>query len=789
MEFGIQKLRHHDWKGIPSPLKPWVVVRNDGVVLGAHCNCTAGLGESCSHVSAVLFFIWEKNDSRHQEISCTSKKCEWTSPSEDALKNVEYKQGKDIIFNSTQQNKKRNSTKGVSAPPSFPRLTAAEQAQLYYNLSQCRTQDGKLVKPALLSVVNGYATSYVPKSVLLDLPEPLTKLYEKKARDLNLADLQDQAEAIFEDITVTEEQSDIVEEETLAQSKSRIWFDQRSGRVTGSTFRAATRTDIRKPAVSLIRQICYPKSHVFSSEATRWGCKNEDLARQYYEMQHRLSHTDVLMQTPETKLRRNVDSCMALSQFIVQRAQKKIEGKEEEDELWPDVGSILDSMDACMERPVAPKKDSFSSLSTYLRTPPESLDYEWTTVVLAGKYLMAPSAFGDMLKKRTCAPPRMAGESKPDAQAVKSRGASPCLCEKIASLRDALESWGLQECHLVCVTTDNATNNISAMELNESERLQCFGHRLQLAVGLTPASTKQAVERAVGVCKKVLMIARFLEQEKAVSQVLLADKKARHLVPSWQDMALLESLNKALAPLFEFTDALSGEKYVSVSFLKPVLHLFNNDILSRKDGDTELTQAVKEGVLKYLNEKYYDPTTDNLLDMATLADPRFKTAYMKEERVGFIKMRAVAELVGMVGGSTAPESAQRAAASSSPPAAEDDPELTHPTKKKKNLGSYFKKAVQPSTHSLPSRASIELELSMYLQAPVPDSETDPLEWWKQHELNFPIVARLAKKYLCIPATSSSSERAFSASGNIITCKRSCLKPNTVDQLVFLALNL
>ncbi|KAK7912807.1 hypothetical protein WMY93_013018 [Mugilogobius chulae] len=122
-----------------------------------------------------------------------------------------------------------------------------------------------------------------------------------------------------------------------------------------------------------------------------------------------------------------------------------------------------------------------------------------------------------------------------------------------------------------------------------------------------------------------MMIERFLEQEKALSQVLLADKKARHLVPSWQDMALLESLNKALDPLFEFTDTLSGEKYVSVSFLKPVLHLFNNEILSGKDGDTELTKAVKEGVLKYLNEKYDDHTTNNLLDMATLVDPRFKT--------------------------------------------------------------------------------------------------------------------------------------------------------------------
>ena len=183
-----------------------MVVRGDGVVMGAHCNCTAGLGESCSHVSAVLFRLWEKNNARHEEISCTSKKCKWTSPSEDAGKNVEYQQGKDIIFNSSQQNKKGNSTKGTSAPPSFPPLTAAEQAQFYQNLSQCRTQDGKSCRPAVLSVVPGYATTYVPKAVKLDLPEPLTSLYDKKARDLSLAELQERAEGIFDDLTVTEQQ-------------------------------------------------------------------------------------------------------------------------------------------------------------------------------------------------------------------------------------------------------------------------------------------------------------------------------------------------------------------------------------------------------------------------------------------------------------------------------------------------------------------------------------------------------------------------------------------------------
>ncbi len=51
------------------------------------------------------------------------------------------------------------------------------------------------------------------------------------------------------------------------------------------------------------------------------------------------------------------------------------------------------------------------------------------------------------------------------------------------ALREALQSWELREDMLICVTTDNATNNISALQLNEWNRLQCFGHHLQLAIG------------------------------------------------------------------------------------------------------------------------------------------------------------------------------------------------------------------------------------------------------------------------------------------------------------------
>ena len=132
-----------------------------------------------------------------------------------------------------------------------------------------------------------------------------------------------------------------------------------------------------------------------------------------------------------------------------------------------------------------------------------------------------------------------------------------------------------------------------------------------------------------------MMIPRVLEQEKALSQVLRANRKTRHLVPTWQDADLLESLRKTLGPLLEFTDAPSGEQYVSVSCIKPVLHPFNNTVLAAAD-DTELTKDMKIIILEYLNENYLDPETVDLLDVASLVDPRFKDAYIADDRQEFM---------------------------------------------------------------------------------------------------------------------------------------------------------
>ena len=84
------------------------------------------------------------------------------------------------------------------------------------------------------------------------------------------------------------------------------------------------------------------------------------------------------------------------------------------------------------------------------------------------------------------------------------------------------------------------------------------------------------------------MVERILEQEPAIGLVLSKDCKTSHLVPTWQDIDVLRSIHAALNPLSSLTDILSGETYVTVSVIVPLLDLVANTLLQEDDdaGDT-----------------------------------------------------------------------------------------------------------------------------------------------------------------------------------------------------------
>ena len=78
---------------------------------------------------------------------------------------------------------------------------------------------------------------------------------------------------------------------------------------------------------------------------------------------------------------------------------------------------------------------------------------------------------------------------------------------------------------------------------------------------------------------------------------------------------------------------------------------------------------------------------------------------------------------------------------------------------------------------------------MYLQYPSLDIDESPFKRWKLECNRMPLLSVAARKYLCICATSVTSERVFSIGGQLVNSRRSRLNPDKVNSLIFLAKNL
>jgi hypothetical protein len=79
------------------------------------------------------------------------------------------------------------------------------------------------------------------------------------------------------------------------------------------------------------------------------------------------------------------------------------------------------------------------------------------------------------------------------------------------------------------------------------------------------------------------------------------------------------------------------------------------------------------------------------------------------------------------------------------------------------------------------------EVNRYLDEDSTEDD-DPLAWWKQKEPLYSRVARLARKYLALPASSAPSERIFSKMNVVVDKRRASLDPDRVERMVFIKEN-
>jgi hypothetical protein len=321
------------------------------------------------------------------------------------------------------------------------------------------------------------------------------------------------------------------------------------------------------------------------------------------------------------------------------------------------------------------------------------------------------------------------------------------------------------------------------------------------------------------------MVSRFLEMQVAVFATLRSKdvgkvSDASDVSISDEELLLAEEMIQFLKPLKDITVVLCSEDNPTVSVIMPLQHQIVDSILSSSDAECPAVKEMKSLVKKSLEPRYKE--SKQVLNMCSALDPRFKMLpYLSEEdkaevyskltsetvavnRVEQVKKEPLEHLATEIVEPQLPSLPEGTAGHSNPTESESDQGpstkkikteaeslLTSMNSKKSSVFGkifgdvYICKVEQPKSPFVLAEA----EVQQYRECPPVPLDVNPLQWWKENETKFPRLARVVKKYLCIPATSVPSERVFSTAGDILSAQRSRLKPKHVDTLIFLKKNM
>ncbi|XP_041470438.1 E3 SUMO-protein ligase ZBED1-like [Lytechinus variegatus] len=388
----------------------------------------------------------------------------------------------------------------------------------------------------------------------------------------------------------------------------------------------------------------------------------------------------------------------------------------------------------------------------------------------------------------------------------------------MTALQDVMAEWRITPERLAAIVTDSAANMLKAVRELDWSHIPCFGHTLNLMVraGLDCRQVHNTIARCAKIVEFVNksskakylltekqqqldlpnhklvqdvktrwnsthdMLTRILEQQQAICAMLLELKK-QELMPTVDEFRTIEQLVELLEPVKDMTEFFSGATYATSTGVLPCIVKLET-ILDNKADDTRELLATKEAMRKKLNDCFERRYTMDTLDMCTLLDPRFKAMpFYNDAKRQQLHQKLKDQLMSLdVDGDR----------DNAPPA---DPVEVQPEKKARARslfeGIYTQPQPQQDDALQPRENEIRDEMSRYLLEPSKSLETNVVSWWMLNEQRFPFLAKLARKYIAIPATSVPAERLFSTAGNIVTAKRACLLPQNVRYLTFLHDNL
>lgn len=284
----------------------------------------------------------------------------------------------------------------------------------------------------------------------------------------------------------------------------------------------------------------------------------------------------------------------------------------------------------------------------------------------------------------------------------------------------------------------------------------------------------------------LLIMLESLKKNKCSIIQLLAEIDSDILIRN-KDWNLLDELIDLLSNFKQSVEILSQDKHCSINSALLLRTHLKNLISTESDKESPVIKKMKKQMREKFDKRF--PLTD-IVVLGALLDPRFKNLDAIDEYVTKIRCKndensfhtketfLVEKLLDMNLNVEQGTDDDRNSDDESPAA-----EKKSNTKNQFLLNLIEKYSLKNEKTDIEKK--VDMECSNYLNLPPRQSNMDILEYWKKNQFTFPNLSKLASRVLCVPATSTPSERVFSIAGTVINKKRSTINPNNVNKIIFI----
>ncbi|GMF46680.1 unnamed protein product [Phytophthora fragariaefolia] len=377
------------------------------------------------------------------------------------------------------------------------------------------------------------------------------------------------------------------------------------------------------------------------------------------------------------------------------------------------------------------------------------------------------------------------------------------------ALDEIMQDWEFQKEYCTRFIRDYGSNIVKAGKIMAIYHAPCMAHEIHLVLSGAMSSQKKSSQKSKPAWASIIENepgAAATEHE--IDDDLIEDERAD--METIRDNAVLEladfyrhdfgcprkgwhAIQAGDRANFPHIGCLGGQTYPTLPLVMPAI-----DALEDVMNDSQLF----DGILNSAGgEAYIDEVRVAMKDCQAVIKRLFDTRFADVKStdlywITYLDPRVASEMNHLT-----PETEESARTQLLAAAAEFAPEQATSANNAAPPGT-TKKALDRVTSrmfgkkkraAVPANRACVREFNEYLAAvrlldAAEDTKFNAFDWWRVNKGSYPILSKLARKWLGAVATSVPSERGFSTSGNIITTKRSSLTPDLVRDLVFIAEN-